>query len=97
MAGRPKGAKNKRTLEREAHARAMAALVTQALGEDAFDGDAHALLMAVSKNNQAPIHLHVDAAKVAMKAEVGERREQVLSSTACWQGVLVNVGREDLG
>jgi hypothetical protein len=41
-AGRPKGAKNKQTLEREAHARAMLSLVTQALGGTLSTATRHA-------------------------------------------------------
>jgi hypothetical protein len=48
--GRVKGTKNKRTLQLEGAGREAIQLVTEALGERAFKGDAHALLASVYKN-----------------------------------------------
>jgi hypothetical protein len=66
--GRPPGAKNRRTEEREAATAEAAAQIEQALG-DAFQGDAHALLMAVYKNPANELPLRVDAAKAAIRYE----------------------------
>jgi len=67
--GRRRGIKNKLTLARE-HALAEAAQkITSALGAGAFDGDAHAFLMAVYKDAAQPIELRVVAAKAAIAFE----------------------------
>jgi hypothetical protein len=67
--GRKPGGKNKRTLELEAKARAAADQISEALGNAAFDGDAHALLMTVYKDETQPIELRLDAAKAALRFE----------------------------
>ncbi len=79
MAGRPKGhpktggrrrgTPNKRTAEREQVVAAAAKKIAVALGEDAFDGDAHAFLMAVYKNDRLPVELRMDAARAAIGYE----------------------------
>jgi hypothetical protein len=46
-----------------------AANITGALGAEAFEGDAHALLMAVYKDARQPIELRVAAAKAAIGFE----------------------------
>ena len=66
--GRPRGAKNKRTAEREQAMREAAAKV-EAVLPDAFDGDAHALLIAVYKDTGLAMDLRVDAAKAAIRYE----------------------------
>lgn len=66
--GRPKGAKNKRTQERMRAMQASAKAIEAALPE-AFDGDAHDLLVAVYKNPQHEWNLRVDAAKAAIRYE----------------------------
>jgi hypothetical protein len=66
--GRPKGAKNRRTKEVEAATAEAAAQIEAALGE-AFEGDAHALLMAVYKNTALDLPLRLDAAKAAIRFE----------------------------
>lgn len=66
--GRPKGAKNKRTEAREQAMQEVSAAVAKTL-EDAFEGDAHALLMAIYKDNLKPIELRIDAAKAAIRFE----------------------------
>ena len=67
--GRPPGAKNKHTVAREAAMKAAAAKIKTALGEGAFDGDAHALLVGVYKDTRRPIELRLDAAKAAIRFE----------------------------
>jgi hypothetical protein len=67
--GRPPGAKNKRTAAREAAMKAAAAEVKQVLGKGAFEGDAHALLMMVYKDQRRDIELRLDAAKGAIRFE----------------------------
>jgi hypothetical protein len=67
--GRPRGAKSSRTVEREQQMREAAVLITQALGDTAFDGDAHELLMAVYKDTAHPLLTRIDAAKAAIAYE----------------------------
>lgn len=67
--GRPPGAKNKRTQEREQRATEAARQITEALGADAFDGDAHAFLVAVYKNPLNEFAHRLDAAKAAIRYE----------------------------
>jgi hypothetical protein len=43
--------------------------IKAALGPDAFDGDAHALMMAVYKDPSQPIALRLEAAKAALPYE----------------------------
>jgi hypothetical protein len=43
--------------------------VAEVLGPEAFDGDAHALLMAVYTDTRLPIELRLDAAKAAVPYE----------------------------
>src|SRR5215204_1689339 len=66
--GRPKGSKNKKTLELEAAVRAASA----AIGKDvagAFEGDAHAFLMAVYRDPAVPLELRILAASRALRVE----------------------------
>lgn len=67
--GRPKGAKSKRTQEREEAMTQAAIQIAATLGENAFTGDAHALLMAVYKNETLPLKLRLDAAVAAIGYE----------------------------
>ena len=66
--GRPEGLKNRRTVELEAKQREAAATLAAVL-PDAFDGDAHALLMLVSKDRRQPIDLRLEAAGKAIRYE----------------------------
>ena len=66
--GRPPGSRNKRTLQAEAVAQASAAAISAAL-PGAFEGDAHALLMAVYKDPSVDLHVRLDAAKAAIRFE----------------------------
>ena len=66
--GRPPGSRNKRTLQAEAAAQATAAAIAAALPAG-FEGDAHALLMAVYKNPAIDLHVRLDAAKAAIRFE----------------------------
>jgi hypothetical protein len=66
--GRPKGALNKRTAEREAAMREKAAQIEKAVG-DAFEGDALAYLMSIYKDPTKPETLRMDAAKAAIRYE----------------------------
>jgi hypothetical protein len=68
-AGRPRGAKNKRTQERERAAIAAAEKISSVLGQDAFEGDAHALCMAIYKDCKQPIQLRLQAAQAALPYE----------------------------
>jgi hypothetical protein len=67
--GRKRGVKNKRTVALErAHAE-TAIKIEDALGPQAFPGDAHALLVAVYKDESQLIDLRVQAAKAAIGYE----------------------------
>jgi hypothetical protein len=66
--GRQKGTPNKRTVQREAAVQAAAALLDGTIA-GAFEGDAHAFLIAVYKNPELPINLRVDAARAAIGYE----------------------------
>ncbi|WP_156629642.1 hypothetical protein [Methylobacterium sp. Leaf85] len=67
-AGRPKGAKSKITRERE-EAMHRAAQTIAAVIPGAFDGDAHALLMAVYRDPTREWALRVQAASKAIQYE----------------------------
>ena len=66
--GRPKGARNRRTEERERLVRETAAAIEGALPE-AFAGDAHAYLMAVYKDESKPLKDRLAAATAAIGYE----------------------------
>jgi len=67
--GRQRGAKNKRTLALEQAQAEAAARVTQGLGADAFEGDAHAFLVMLYKDPRQPDSVRIDAAKAALPYE----------------------------
>src|ERR1043165_1800539 len=67
--GRPPGAKNRRTEEREQKTAEAAAQITETLGAEAFEGDSHAFLVAVYKNSLNDLHQRIDAAKAAIRYE----------------------------
>lgn len=67
--GRVKGAKNKTTLEREAAVAEAMAKAAAILGDDAFDGDAHALLITIYKDPRAPLELRVHCAQACLPYE----------------------------
>jgi hypothetical protein len=64
--GRQKGTKNRKTVLLEEKGRKTFAGV---LGADAFEGDAHSLLIAIYKDGSMPIGLRLDAAKAAVRYE----------------------------
>jgi len=66
--GRPKGARNARTKERERRVQEAAAAIEDAL-PDAFTGDAHAYLMAVYKDESKPLKDRLAAATAAIGYE----------------------------
>ena len=67
--GRKTGAKNKRTLLLESSARQMLERASEILGDDNFEGDAHALLILIYKNTALPLQIRLDAAKAAIRFE----------------------------
>jgi hypothetical protein len=67
--GRQRGVKNKRTAALAQAQADAAAKVTQALGDAAFDGDAHALLVSVYRDTTQPMELRLNAAKAAIAYE----------------------------
>ncbi|MGF1660589.1 MAG: hypothetical protein ACFCUS_14290 [Rubrimonas sp.] len=80
--GRPKGRKNNATLALEAAAQEAAASI-----DEAFEGDAHAFLVAVYRNPAVPLELRIMAASRALKVEkpaLSAAREQI--------DVSVNIG-----
>jgi DNA-binding PadR family transcriptional regulator len=64
--GRQKGTKNRKTVLLEEKGREALAEV---LGANAFEGDAHSLLIAVYKDEAHPIELRLEAAKAAIRFE----------------------------
>ena len=66
--GRRRGTPNKLTAERQAAMAEVAAQIGQAI-EGAFDGDSHALLVAIYKDPARPIELRLEAAKAAISYE----------------------------
>jgi hypothetical protein len=64
--GRKKGSRNKKTVLLEEKGREALAEV---LGVDAFDGDAHSLLVAIYKDESRPVELRLEAAKAAIRFE----------------------------
>ena len=66
--GRKKGSRNKRTQELQ-QAMAAAAKQIEAVIARAFQGDAHALLMAIYKDESRSIELRLEAAKAAIAYE----------------------------
>lgn len=66
--GRRKGTPNRRTAALQ-EATAVAAAAIGAAIPDAFDGDAHAFLMAVYKDPRNDLAVRIDAAKGAIRYE----------------------------
>ena len=64
--GRQKGTKNRKTVLLEEKGREALAEI---LGANAFEGDAHSLLIAVYKDQSKPIELRLEAAKAAIRFE----------------------------
>jgi hypothetical protein len=67
--GRIKGSKNKRTLLLEGAARQLQDDAKRILGDETFEGDAHALLALIYKNASLPLAVRLDAAKAAIRYE----------------------------
>src|SRR4051812_29713738 len=66
--GRVKGSRNKRLKEYESAREQAARLIGEVL-QGAFEGDAHAFLMATYKNPAFELHARQDAAKAALPYE----------------------------
>ena len=67
-AGRPKGTRNRTTIDREEAMKRMTVMLEGTIS-NVFMGDSHELLMAVYKNEDLPLPLRVDAAKAAIGYE----------------------------
>ena len=67
--GRKAGTPNKRTVALRMATDLAAEKIEAALGDDAFTGDAHALLVSVYKDPRQPIGLRMEAAKAAIGYE----------------------------
>ena len=90
--GRPRGAPNKRTLAFEKARLETAAKITEALGPKAFEGDAHAFLVAVYKDPSHPYELRIDAAKAAVRYE----KPALATSSVTIQNPLAAMNDQDL-
>lgn len=66
--GRQKGTPNRKTAEAQASAARTAEAIAEVIPQ-AFEGDAHALLMMVYKDPSLPIDVRLDAAGKAIKFE----------------------------
>jgi hypothetical protein len=66
--GRPVGSKSKRSQEVADRARKAAAVLAEKI-PGCFEGDSHALLMAVYKDPENPLSIRIDAAKAAIGYE----------------------------
>ena len=67
-AGRKKGSTNQRIKRLRSEMRAVALRIKQVIPE-AFDGDGHALMVAIYKDPDMPIDLRLEAAKAAVRYE----------------------------
>jgi hypothetical protein len=67
--GRPLGAKNKRTLAREAANKEVMDALREEFGDQVFEGDGVAFLQTIYKNPKMPIEMRVDCAKNAARFE----------------------------
>lgn len=67
-AGRPPGARNRKTIEAQEKAREAAEKLNELI-PGAFEGDAHAYLISVYKNPTYETPMRVDAAKAAIRYE----------------------------
>ena len=83
-AGRKPGSRNRRTEALKAAMDEKAAQIAEALGTAAFDGDAHALLIAIYKDGRLPVELRVDAAKAA----IGYEKPRLSSIEASLEGTI---------
>jgi hypothetical protein len=66
--GRKPGSKNKKTSELKAEQERLVERVSEMIGEP-FEGDAHALLVLIYKDQTRDISLRLDAAKAAIRFE----------------------------
>ena len=82
--GRRKGTPNRMTVEREAAIELAHEQIAQVLGESAFEGDAHAMLMSVYKDTNQPLVLRIDAAGKA----IGYEKPKLSSVDAKVDGVI---------
>ena len=68
--GRQRGAKNKRTIERQERAvRAAEEMIRMRGDEGMFSGNSHEFLMSIYQDLAMPVELRADAAKAALRFE----------------------------
>lgn len=67
-AGRPKGSTNKRIKRLRSEMRTVALAIRKVI-PDSFDGDGHAIMVAIYKDPKMPAELRLDAAKAAARYE----------------------------
>lgn len=82
--GRKKGTPNRITVERQAAVDHASEQIGEALGPASFEGDAHAMLMAVYKDARQPLVLRIDAAGKA----IGYEKPKLSSVNAKVDGVI---------
>jgi hypothetical protein len=82
--GRKKGTPNRMTQAREAAVEEVREQIDAVLGPAAFDGDAHALLMAIYKDSTQSMVLRLDAAKGA----IGYEKPKLSSIDASFDGTV---------
>src|SRR4029077_1075732 len=97
-AGRPKGSRNKASIDFEKRL-AEKSEALNAIMDGAFEGDSHALLMSIYKDQALPLDVRMEAAKAAiayekprlsavdMKATVSSQEEFINSYVPKRQGV----------
>ena len=94
-AGRRKGSKNQHTKEREAAIEVARKKLAKTL-PDAFDGDAHALLMAVYQDASHPIRIRVDAAAKALPYEKPALKSYATHGQGRWPADPRSADRKEL-
>lgn len=67
--GRKKGTPNRRTIAQQAMENGLKEKLEEALGPNAFDGDAHAFLTWCYKNDSVPLNFRIESAGKAVAYE----------------------------
>jgi len=68
-AGRKRGGSNRDTRYRRRKIELVAQQIADELGDDCFEGDAHAYLMSIYKDEKIPMLFRLDAAKACLPFE----------------------------
>lgn len=97
-AGRKPGSKSARTKEREAQLETVAKAAEKILGEGAFEGDAHALLILTYKDANLALDVRLDAAKAAIpyeKPKLQSIDQNVSGALGTYQAVPIPVAERE--